>query len=374
METIQRTDSPPPFTPEEITARMRVLFRTMADFYRAEPWLRPELADHFVEVTIPDLGVREAVVMLLGDDLPPGFFLFDSLGDVDRLQRETDAHRRNLQATCPSVVTLTFEPPPSAKEAARVERDRLELAAPDAFPVVMRVERDFRRGPPEALDVVVASAIAVALTAFEPDAESWQRGEPVIRRVRIHVGEVAVSLRNGNVPAPVVHTNILSRLAELERAATHDPFQRIALEEELLRQFGRACELRGLPYWFPLAPRAMLDTVFRDHGVTLASLGEPAFRETLFETIPEADVIDASQAPSFVLALEVFLHFMKLAHGLPQADELLRVLGAEASERLESRIRAVAPGWVPHLPHPVDLAPPPARTDRAARRARDRRR
>ena len=60
METIQRTDSPRFHTPEEIAARMRVLFQTMADFYRAAPWLCPDLADHTVIVTIPDLGVREA--------------------------------------------------------------------------------------------------------------------------------------------------------------------------------------------------------------------------------------------------------------------------------------------------------------------------
>jgi hypothetical protein len=366
MEPIQHTDSLPPLTPEEVTARMRVLFRTMADFYRAAPWLRPDLANHLVEVTIPEFGVREAVVMLLGDDLPPGFFLFESVDDVERLDRETDAHRRKLQATCPSVVTLTFEPPPTAMEAAYVDRDRLDLAAPDAFPVVMRVERDFRRGPPEALDVVVASAIAVAMTEFDADADSWQRGEPVIRTVRIHLGDIAVSLRNGSVPA-VPHMDILPRLVDLEGA--DDPFQRIALEEELLRQFAYASQLRGLPVWFPLAPRALLDFVFRDHGVTIASLGEPAFRKTLFESIPEANVINASQAPPFVIALESFLHFMK-AYGLPQADDLLRVVGAGSTERLESRILAVAPGWVPHLPDPIDMAPPPQRANRAARRAR----
>jgi hypothetical protein len=60
------------------------------------------------------------------------------------------------------------------------------------------------------------------------------------------------------------------------------------------------------------------------------------------------------------------------AMGLPQADELLRVVGAGATERLESRIRAVAPGWVPHFADPVDMAPPPVHSDRAARRAKGR--
>ena len=83
-------------------------------------------------------------------------------------------------------------------------------------------------------------------------------------------------------------------------------------------------------------------------------------------------MIDASQAPSFIVALEVFLDFMKRSHGLPQADELLSVVGEGSTERLESRIRAVAPGWVPHFPHPVDLAPPVARSNRAARRAKRR--
>jgi hypothetical protein len=371
METIQRTDSIQSHTPEELAARMRFLFRTMADFYRSAPWRCAALANHTVMVTIPDLGVREAAVVLLGGDLPPGFFLFESVDDIDRLERETYAHQRKRPATCPSVVTLTFEPPPDSGFRARVDRDRLELAGPDAFPLVMRVDDDFRRGPPAPLDVVVASAIAAAMTAFVPD-DSWQRGTPVVRTVRIHLGEVAVSLRNGDVPEPAVHTDIVARLAELERA--DDPFQRIGLEEELLRQFGRDCELRGVPFtWFPLAPRVVFDMAFRDHGVTIASLGEPAFRRILFDTIPEADVIDASQAPSFIVALEVFLHFMKRVHGLPQADELLRVLGARGTELLESRIRAIAPGWVPHLPDPVDLAPPAVRTDRAARRAKRRR-
>jgi hypothetical protein len=229
---------------------------------------------------------------------------------------------------------------------------------------VKRLERDFHPGPPEALDVIAVSAVAAAMAAFVPDADSWQRGEPVIRTVQIHLGEVAFSLRNGDVPAPV-HTDILARLVEL----ADDPFQRIALEEQLLRQFAHGCAVCGLPFWFPLAPRALLDFVFRDHGVTIASLGEVAFGKTLFESIPEADVIDASQAPSFIVALESFLHFMK-AYGLPQADELLRVVGEGATERLEALVRAVSPGWVPRFTHPVDMAPPRARTDRAARRAR----
>jgi hypothetical protein len=366
METIQRTDSPRDLTPEEVTARMRVLFQTMADFYRAAPWRCAELASHFVEVTIPDLGVREAVVLLTGDDeLPPGLCLFESIQEVGRLDRETEAHRRKMQATCPPVVTLTFQPPPNESEAARVQRDGLDLAALDAFPVVNRLEQDFQPGPPDVLDVIAVSAIAVAMAGFTPEPEPWQRGEPVVRTARIHLGEVAVSLRNADVPPRVVQTNILARLGD-----TDDSFERIALEEELLRQFAR--EHSRMPAWFPLAPRAMLDLLFHDHRVTIVSVGEHAFRQTLFESIAEANVIDASQAAPFIFALEAFLQFMKRSHGLPQADELLRVVGPGATERLEARVRAVSPGWVPQFAHPVDMAPPRVRKDRATRRARAR--
>ncbi len=360
MEPIQQTDSF--YTPEELAARLRFLFRTMADFYRAAPWQRPELADHTVIVTIPELAVREAAVQLIGDDLPPGFFLYESVDDIERLCRETYAHSQGWPARCPSVVTLTYEPPPDPRTRARVEAGEVELAAPDAFPLVMRVGEDCRRGPPEPLDIVVTSAIAAAMTAFVPD-DGWEQGKDVIRRVRIHLGEVAVSLRNGDVS--VEHTDVLARMAEL---SADDAFQRIALEEELLRQF--ACELGGPPSWVPMAARVVLDAVFRDHAVTIGSLRGPALRTTLFETIPEANLIDASQAPSFIVALEAFLLFMKRTYALPHADELLRVVGPGATERLESRIRAVAPGWVPHFVDPVDMAP--RRTDRAARRARRR--
>ncbi len=372
METTQHTDSArnEPHD-DEVATRMRALFRTMADFHRAAPWRCAELANHVIAVTIPDLGVREAAVMLLGDDLPGGFFVFACIEDVDLLSRETDAHRRKQPAICPSVVVLTFEPPPNQAHRDRVDQDGLELAAPDAFPLVARLATDFRRDVAEPLDVLVASTIAAAMTAFvqEFDPAAWERGEPVLRTVRIHLGEIAISLRNADVPSPPP-PDILAGLAELERVTPLDPFRRIALEEELMRQFADACNLGGMPAWLESVPRVVFDAAVRDHGVTIASLDESALRTILFDTLPELDVIDASQAHTFVAALVAFFHFMKIGHALPQADALLRVVGEGAAERLESRIRAVKPGWVPNLPHPVDLAPPSERTDRAARRAK----
>jgi hypothetical protein len=363
MERIQRSEQLPDVNSIASSAQL-VFIDATAGLFRAAPWKSHLLRERLIEVTIPDLGVREGAIVMLGTDgAAPGFMLFACRDDVTRFVART----RELEpAVCPSVVALTFHAPDTDELKERIDRQQWRLAAPDAFPFLSRFDEQFMPSCCDGIDTIAVVAIARALPEFVADAQrlgaKWRPEESRIRTVPVQIGEVAISLRISTGAPAEVTDDLLRALGELEGAAPMDHFRRIALEEELLREFAWAAQAREMHRRVD-APRCMFDIAAHRYGRTIASLDEPTFRRAL-DDVPETIVLAASGAAAFVEALATFFRFMKGTYGLVQADALLRVLGSGAVARLEARIHAVAPAWVPDLTsHAIDLAPP-ERTDR----------
>jgi hypothetical protein len=324
---------------------VRSNMRVFADLFRAAPWRRaPAIEGRTIEVTIPTLGVREGAILVLGveDDPTQGFLVFATREDASRFLDATVARRANLPVVFPEALALTFEPPASPEARARAEREQWDLAAPDAFPCLTHIDSTYSYRRCRGAETATIVAIASVLPTFLSDTS--RRGPWT---VTVHGDDVALSMRIGDVRA--VTDDPLTALQALERSAPLDHFQRIAIEEELLREFTWELDVRALRVGLENVPRPVLDIAAFQFGRTLASLDAPTLERVLFDVLPGSVALPAHEVPGFVDGVRSFLRFVRARHRLPQAKALLAVLGRDAVPRLAARIHAVAPAWVPDL-------------------------
>jgi hypothetical protein len=333
-------------------AAMAALFKTAAALFRAQPWKVVPDDQSLISVTIEQLGVRDAAMSVIGQmGQSLGFVLFSGLDNFEAYLDGTGVLEPDEEPELPPHLALSFErgaelAPELHKEIAEYQWD---IAAGDAYPLLIVVGDESLARPPSAADVILVEAIARALTAIVADEKAlraaWAGGAPVCRTVALttHQGEMDVTLRAPYARAHVVFEgadDVLSGLAALARDHDEiDPHARELLEAELLRRFAASPEAGILEDIEDVgACRLVMDVAAGYVGQTIATLGPSDLRTILFEIIPRKVFVQPAEARSLVEALRAFYRYLDRELGLVQAASCLRVLGGKAIEKLENAL------------------------------------
>ncbi|MBK6847860.1 MAG: hypothetical protein IPG96_10075 [Proteobacteria bacterium] len=331
--------------PEAIAA----FFRAAAGFFRAAPWKTVPIDQSLLAVNIEQLGVKEAALLIMGQQGENlGFVFFAKLDHFEAYLDGAEAIQRGEEPAVPPHLALSFDhrSEVSAELLQEIAEHQWEVAGAAAYPWLAVVDEEVGVRPATAAEVTLAEAIALALPQLLSETEAllavWKGAEPLVRSVsvRTHAGAVEVSLR---IPYEQVHGEqrprdaLLAALFALARDGQDiDPEARRPLEQELLRRFLAAPEGKAPTdvRWCHL----VMDLAADYFGATIATLGAPELRELVFEITPRQVTIDASAAGGLVASQHAFYAFLERECGLEQAEACVRVLAGDAVERLQAAL------------------------------------
>lgn len=328
-------------------------FRAAARLYRAKPWKVVPADQNVIGVTIPALGIEGGVISIIGQmGQSFGLVYFSSHDDFDAYVDAADAVEQGEDCRVPSHLAINFERAADLPRALRREATKhgWEVAEPSAYPCIAAIDEDLVGVPPTASHVAITEALSLAVAEIvEKDRRALVAalagGAPLRRvlQVKAHDGVievVAVAPAEGGVVRDEIPFGPVADLAALEEAALEtgeiDPDARRDVEEELLASFAASPEARGIDDAGDCT--LILDYAADYLNCTLASLDARGLREVVFELIPRKVCAEPASAKPVVETMRAFYAFMKRAHGLPQADACLRVLGPDAVAKLEAAL------------------------------------
>lgn len=326
------------------------LFRAAAGLFRARPWRIVPNDSSLFSVTIEELGLRDAVLSVMGQmGQSLGVILFSGIDDFEAFTEAGLAMARGQEAsTIPPHLALHFERGTDLMPALleEVAEHGWEIAGPNAYPLLTVMERDAVARAPTADELTAAEAIALALPEVLAEKlawlTAWNGGEPVSRTVsvRTHAGVLDVTLRASRDLSRGRYQpshDVLDDLIELAwNEGDIDPEARIPLEDELGRRFAtspEAEELAEVKWCYFLMEYAATYC-----QTTIATLEPEDLEEVIFEIFPQKVSVEASAAYSIIKEIRAFYTFLKREFGLDQADECLRVLGGTAAADLENAL------------------------------------
>ena len=151
-------------TPELVAA----LFDAAADMFRVAPWKVIPNESAVFRVSVPELGVENFVMSVighLGESL--GFVLFQSLDDLDRFGAAAKgAKSANGRPNVPPHFALNFDRGADMEPALRREiaKHGWKVAGSNAYPWLVAVDPDLVGRPPTAGEIVVGEALCRGLT------------------------------------------------------------------------------------------------------------------------------------------------------------------------------------------------------------------
>jgi hypothetical protein len=340
----------PTYLVSEITPdAMASFFEAAAALFRAQPWNRIPGDESLLSVTIEQFGIRDAALSVIGQlGQSFGFILFAGIDAFETYVDGAVAIDRGEEAEMPPHFAMTFERGSDLAPGLRKEvaKHQWEIAGKNAYPWPVVIDEDLVPRPPTGKEVVLAEAIARALTRIMDEEAAlrtaWDLGEPVLRTFRVitHEGDVEVTLGTSFMSEQDeldADDDLVTRLAGLALDSDEiDPDARGLLEDELLVRFAASPEGKDLEEID--ACRMVMDLAANHLGDTIATLGPTDLREVLFELIPLKVSIDASGARVIVEVTRALYTFLKREFDLDQADSCLRVLGKSAVRRLEAAL------------------------------------
>jgi hypothetical protein len=325
-------------------------FRAAAALFRTKPWEAVPGDEALFSVTIEVLGVRDAVVSIIGElGQSFGLIVFSSSADLEAYIDAADAEEHGEKIVMPAHLALQFVRGAELGRGLRKEiaQHRFEIATANAYPWLFAVDEDLIARPPIAREMTIAEVIALALPemlrAKKALSAAWRGGESVVRAlsVRTHAGDVGITLRaplSDEVPATEAQPDGV--LAALRRLAWDGddlaPDAREPLEEALLRRFLASPEAESL-HAIEMC-REIMDLAADYHGATIATLRARELRDILFELIPRKVAVDAPAARGIIEESHALYAFLKREYGLRQADACLAVLGGDAVAKLEAAL------------------------------------
>ena len=344
-------------------AAVASFFRASAELYRAKPWKVIQYDRDVLRLTIEALDVRDAVLSVVGHfGESVGVVMFQNWEDFDafvlhardasddeELKDELDEVDPN-DALVPAIFAINYErgaelAPELRKEIAA---HHWEVADAKAFPWLTLTDAGMTNRPCTPRDLILAEAIARALSKFFPVKETskflrekkamrkaLEEGERMVRAysVATHQGELQVELAFP-FSEPQVHTGLLAAMEAIE--GTHDEDAYGHLCDALLTEFDCAPEL---PAFCQACPSAhVLEYAASYFETSIASLLVPELVEIVFEIIPRKVATDPSEAPAIIAELRAFYAFLKRVYALEQADACLRALSGDAVEKLAAAL------------------------------------
>jgi hypothetical protein len=201
-------DAVPPYLSPEVGPRtVGAFFQAAAALFRAQPWKHLRSDDAVFAVTVERLGVRDAILAVIGQNGDGrGFLLFASFDDYEAYLEAAEAFGRDEEPGMPPHLGLTFELEEELSEALRndIRQHGWEVASAGGHPSLVVVDDDLVANSPNANELTIAEAIALALVRLLADPSArpavLNRASVGARTLRVttQAGDVDVTL---NVPA-----------------------------------------------------------------------------------------------------------------------------------------------------------------------------
>jgi hypothetical protein len=311
------------------------MFRAAARLYRTKPWHVIPSDNHLIGVTSESLGLRDAVVSVIGQaGKVHGFALFASLDDFDQFGDASDAIERGEPPTFPCHMALTYvrraEVGPGLLD--EIARHRWEVASAAACPVITVVDQDMvGRGPThgEMLRIeTIVTALAEIIREYPSELKNaFDRGSKLLLRKQVITSGGEVELK---VSAPHPGQQASSALLDEDGELDDDRVETYAAE--LLGRFEASPEAQAEPaaHWSAM----LVDYAAHYFGTTAESLSPAEVHELVFEIFPRKVSVEPDAAPAIVAGLRAFLAFLQREHPGNRAEARLAVLGGNASQRL----------------------------------------
>lgn len=189
---------------------MAALFDAAAGLFRAAPWRRIQSDQHLLAVSIEALGLKHAIVSVVGQlGKTVGFLLFGSYAELQSYLAAGAAIARGELPAMPTHFTLHFERGSDLAPALRKQilSNAWKVASAEAHPWMTVTDEDLVARTPTADEVTVAEIIArmlpLVLDAAGPELRAaWCGGEPVVRKLDI-------ATYSGRYPVTVVASDKL---------------------------------------------------------------------------------------------------------------------------------------------------------------------
>lgn len=179
-------------------------FGAAAELYRAAPWDVFPDDQSVLSVDIGAIGLRGGVLSVIGqmgDSL--GVLLFSGFGDFEQFLAAAVAANDDEHAPIPPHFAINYDrlADMTPTQRSEIAEHRWELATEDACPWLLAIEVELMERPLTRDDVVLAEALARALTRFVRKKKAlrsaWNGGKAVSETiiVKTHAGEVEITLR-----------------------------------------------------------------------------------------------------------------------------------------------------------------------------------
>jgi hypothetical protein len=323
--------------------RIAALFRAAAALFRAGPWRVVPSDQDLIGVSIPELGVEDAVMSVIGQmGQSLGLMLFADLDDFDAFLESAEAIERGEEPRMPPSFSLNFDRGADLPRELRKEiaEHGWEVAGPNAFPWLAAVDEDLVSRAPDPDELTIAEVVARALPRLLSERTAllaaWNGGPAVSRTFAVdaHVGKIEVTFRvpPRDVEGARIPFDVLADLQALEGAGGIDEDAREDLEDELLDELLRSPEGEGLSDVGHC--KLVMDIAAGELGTTIATLRAPDLRSIVFDFIPRHVDVEASQAADIVEQLACFYRFLDRKYELSQARACLRALERDAVAKL----------------------------------------
>jgi hypothetical protein len=311
------------------------MFRAAARLYRTKPWEIVPSDASLIGITSEALGLRDAVVSVIGQaGQVYGFLLFTSLDDFHQFGEVSDRIEQGHHPQIPRHLALTYvrraEVGPTL--LAEIAQHRWEVASTRAYPVIIALDEDATGRNPTRSEMLRMEALAASLVEVLGDHQSaleaaLDGGSRLELHQRIETSGGAIELE---VSAPVPGQEPDDALLDEDGALDEDRVA--AYRDAILRQFGASPEAHAEPaaHWGEL----LVDYAASYFGMTVMSLSAAGLREIVFELIPRKVSVEPTAAPAIVAGLRAFLAFLQREYPGSDAERCLASLEGNAAQRL----------------------------------------
>jgi hypothetical protein len=311
------------------------MFRAAARLHRMRPWKVISSDNHLIGVTSEPLGLRDAVISVIGQaGKIHGFALFASLDDFDQFGDASDAIKRGEPPIFPYHLALTY-----ARRAevgpgllGEITSHGWEVASAAAYPVITVMDRDNVPRDPTQDEMLRIEAVAASLaeTIREYRSElggAFDGGSKLVLHKQGATSGGAVELE---LSAPHPGQGAASALLDDEGELDESRVERYTAG--ILGRFEASPEAQAEPeaHW----AATLVDYAAHYFGDTVESLSAADLHELVFEVFPRKVSVEPEAAPAIVAGLRAFMAFLQREQPGSRAEARLAVLDGNASQRL----------------------------------------
>lgn len=314
-------------------------FREVARLHGVAPWTTIADDPTCASVTIKALGVRDASLVVVGNDGSiPGFLLFPneaSAAEYRRMDEEGAMDLDDEDSVVPPHIAVMFVRGAELEPARRKEivKHGWKVAGPAAYPEIGAFDEDGLPRPVTARELAAMEAVAHALAEVvetKPDvvrAIVEERTFDAAVEVETSRGKVTVALGPPSDDATGGFGGFDDEEDEEARAAASELLERFRASPEAKR-------LKEHHDWSGL----LLDHTRAFIGAQVEELTPVIVEEAVFSSFPEKVACPPEVAGSIVDELRAFFAFLEREGLCPEAAACARLFDGGAEKKLQDRL------------------------------------